>query len=309
MVVKIINYQLNKPIDLKEPVSLALGYFDGLHIGHLSLANKVKDFAKKHNTASAMMTFSPNPLITLGKIKEEHYLTTFADRADILKEEGIDYLIIVEFTKEVSQLSPEQFYQAFITPLNVKCIVCGFDYHFGAKGQGTGKSLIELAKDTFPVYIQDEVTLDGKKVSSTRIHQNLINGNIEEVTSLLGRHYAIQGEIIKGRQIGRTIGFPTANIDYKHYAIPKKGVYGVKIEIDGKEYLGMCNIGYNPTFDSLDHESLEVHIFDFDKDVYGKIAKVYFYFFIRDEVKFASPEHLIHQLNQDKQKIIDYFTS
>lgn len=307
MVMKIIHYNYHEPITFNEPISMAIGYFDGLHLGHLSLANKVKEYASSHHTASALMTFSPNPLITLEKIKEEHYLTSYHDRAEILENIGIDYLIIVSFTKEVSQLSPEDFFHSFIDPLPLKCLVCGFDYHFGIKGMGDGETLKDLSKDKFPVYIQEEVTYKGEKISSTRIQNSLKEGNIELVNELLGRPYAIQGEVIRGRQNGRTIGFPTANIQYGQYAIPCNGVYAVKIMVKDKMYIGMCNIGYNPTFGSLDHPSMEVNIFDFDEDIYGENVKVYFYSFIRKEVKFTSPEHLMNQLKQDKERIIHAF--
>lgn len=307
MVMQVLHYYLGESLSLERPVALAMGYFDGLHLGHQALANKVKTYALEHRIASALMTFSPNPLITLGKMKVEHHLTSFEDRAKLLEKMGIDYLIIVNFDKAVSQLSPESFFQQFILPLDIQCLVCGFDYHFGSGGKGNGKMLKDLAADHFEVYIQEEIMIDEQKVSSTRIQKALNMGEIQIVNQLLDRPYCIKGEVIKGRQIGRTIGFPTANIDYGDYAIPKNGVYGVKIEVDGKVYTGMCNIGYNPTFDSLDHPSLEVNIFDFDQDIYGKIAHVYFYCLIRDEVKFASPQELITQLNKDKKEIIGYF--
>lgn len=307
MVVKVLHYYLNEPLTLKQPVALAMGYFDGLHLGHQALANKVKDFASEHQIASALMTFSPNPLITLGKMEVEHHLTSFEDRAKLLEKMGIDYLIIVNFDKAVSHLSPEDFFKHFIQPLDIRCLVCGFDYHFGSGGKGNGKLLKDLAADHFEVYIQEEIMIDQQKVSSTRIQKALCDGQVQTARHLLGRPYCIKGEVIKGRQIGRTIGFPTANVDYGEYAVPKNGVYGVKIEVDQQLYMGMCNIGYNPTFDSLEHRSLEVNIFDFDQDIYGKIVHVYFYCLIRDEVKFSSPQELISQLNKDKKEIIGYF--
>ena len=307
MVMKVLHYYLNEPLSLNQPIALAMGYFDGLHLGHQALANKVKDFAKQHQIASALMTFSPNPLITLGKMEAEHHLMSFEDRAKLLEKMGIDYLIIVNFNKEVSRLSPEDFFKQFILPLDIRCLVCGFDYHFGSGGKGNGKMLKDLASDHFEVYIQEEIMIDQQKVSSTRIQKALSEGQVQTAHHLLGRPYCIKGEVIKGRQIGRTIGFPTANVDYGEYAVPKNGVYGVKIEVDQQVYMGMCNIGYNPTFDSLDHRSLEVNIFDFDQDIYGKIVRVYFYCLIRDEVKFSSPKELILQLNKDKKEIIGYF--
>lgn len=307
MVMKVIHYHLDEVLEIENQLAMAIGFFDGVHQGHLTLINEVLNYAKKNHTQSALMTFYPSPLVTLGIVKEEHYLTSPLDRQEILEKLGVDYLIIVDFSKEVSQLLPEVFFEKFITSLPLKYLVCGFDYHFGLKGQGNAKMLQTLAKDRFEVYVQDEVVEDDKKISSTRIRLLLDEGNIEKVNHLLSRVYRIQGTVIKGRQIGRTIGFPTANIDYGHYFIPKNGVYGVKLEVNGKMYIGMCNIGYNPTFDKLDHPSLEVNIFDFDEDIYHQNAKVYFYCFIRDEVKFSSPNDLVKQLLTDKEKIIRYF--
>ena len=304
---KIIHLDLKEKMPTLEPFVLAIGFFDGLHLGHLSLVRKAKNYADENKVASALMTFEPNPLITLGKMKEEHHLTSYQDRAEILENEGIDYLMIVEFSKEVSQLSPVDFYNVFIQPFSIKGLVCGFDYHFGQFGKGSGKDFETFAHHQFPVFIQEEVKYQDQKISSTRIHQDLAQGKIEEVNALLTRLYRIKGEVIKGRQIGRTIGFPTANVAYTNYAIPKNGVYGVKIKIKDQEYIGMCNIGYNPTFDKLDHPSLEVNIFNFNEDIYDQIVEVYFYFFVRDEVKFASPNALVEQLNKDRQTIQDYF--
>ena len=304
---EIIHLTYGKSIPKLKPFVLAIGFFDGLHLGHLSLVRKANNYANEKNVASALMTFEPNPLITLGKMKEEHYLTSYQDRAEILEKEAIDYLIIVEFSKEVSQLSPEEFYNAFIQTFSIKGLVCGFDYHFGKMGKGSGKDFEELSHHQFPIFIQDEVQFQNQKISSTRIHQDLVEGKVEEVHTLLTRPYRIKGEVIKGRQIGRTIGFPTANVAYGSYAIPKNGVYGVKVKIKDQEYIGMCNIGYNPTFDKLDHPSLEVNIFDFNEDIYNQIVEVYFYFFVRDEVKFASPTALVEQLKKDRQTIKDYF--
>lgn len=304
---EVLHYNLDECLNIKESISLAIGYFDGVHTGHLALINKVKEYAKTYNTKSALMTFYPGPLVTLGKVKEEQYLTSPTDRKEILEDLGIDYLIIVNFTKTVSQLSPEDFYAKFIQTLPLKYLVCGFDYHFGIRGSGDAAYLKELAKNDFEVFVQEEVDEDDFKISSTRIRNELKTGNIEKVNHLLSRPYRIQGTVIKGKQIGRTIGFPTANIDFNKYLIPKNGVYGVKVEVNHQTYIGMCNIGYNPTFSALDHPSLEVNIFDFNEDIYNQNVKVYFYCFIRDEVKFNSPQELIAQLETDRNKIIEYF--
>lgn len=301
---KVIHYSLDDLIEI-EPIAIALGYFDGIHLGHQALMQETMNYANSHHIKSAVMTFNPNPLITIGKMQEERYLTSLDDRTKILEELGIDYFIIVNFTKEVSQLSDQQFYERILKKFDIRYYVCGFDFHFGYKGVGSGETLKQMAD--CEVYIQEKVADSNLKVSSTRINEQLRLGNIEEVNRLFTRPYRIYGKVIKGRQIGRTIGFPTANVEYKPYVIPSGGVYVVKVEIKGKYYVGMCNIGYNPTFDALDTQSLEVNIFDFNEDIYDEYIYVYFYHKIRPEQKFASVNLLIEQLTKDTKTAKEYF--
>jgi riboflavin kinase/FMN adenylyltransferase len=294
---------INEIPQFKKPLSLALGYFDGLHLGHINLIKKTLEVAKKQQLASAMITFEPNPLITLNKIKEEQVLTTIDDRLEILETLGVDYIIVLKFTKEVAGLLPEQFINQLIKPMNVKALVCGFDYYFGKNNQGDSTTLLNLSQGDYQVYVIDKVINVQEKISSSRIIALLQYGNVEKANELLNRNYSIKGQVITGKQIGRQLGFPTANIDYYPYVLPKRGVYGVKVIINNKIYIGMCNIGINPTIGELNKKSMEVNIFDFNEDIYHKTIKVYFYFFVRDEMKFSSKEELIQQLSQDKENI------
>lgn len=306
---KVLNYHYPNKLDIKEPIAIAVGYFDGIHLGHAALVNKITNYAKKNNIKSAMLTLSTSPLVTLGKIEQEYVLTSVEDKCQILQNMGVDYLIVIDFNKEVALLEPDVFFEHFIQKLPIQYLVCGFDYHFGKQGKGDANYLRQLAKPYFKVDIQEEVVQEHAKISSSRIRSELTNGNIGVVNELLGRVYNVQGIVIKGRQIGRKIGFPTVNVDYGNYLIPKNGVYGVKVVVDGNTFIGMCNIGFNPTFDRLDHPSLEVNIFDFNEDIYGKVVKVYFYCFIRKETKFESVNDLIQQLENDRIKIEYYFNN
>lgn len=301
-IVHLDGYQWNTNV----PIVSAIGYFDGLHAGHMELVKEVLSVSKKKEYKSALMTFDHQPGYILGYLKEEKYLSSMLDRRDILENLGVDYLLIIDFSKEVARLSPDTFIEKYIINSHIKHVVCGFDFCFGYQDQGDAYDLQNY--NGIDVSIIDEVIYDNEKISSSRIRQCLDLGRIEYVKELLGRRYTITGKIIKGRQIGRTIGFKTANVEYKNYYLPKRGVYVVKVYIHNHEYKGMCNIGLNPTFSELSHISLEVNILDFDEDIYGEFLKVEFYSKIRGEKTFDNRDGLIQQLTSDQQYIRKYFT-
>lgn len=290
---------------IHEPIVSAIGFFDGLHLGHMALVNEVINVSKEKGYKSALMTFDHQPGYILGYLKEEKYLSSMIDRQNILEKLNIDYLFIIDFSKEVARLSPDAFIEKYIINTNIKHIVCGFDFCFGYQNQGDASYLYDYPY--IDVSIIDEVIYDHQKISSSRIRQCLDNGQIQQANILLGRNYTITGKIIKGRQIGRTIGFATANIEYKNYYLPKRGVYVVKAYIHDHIYMGMCNIGLNPTFSELSSYSLEVNILDFNENIYGEYLKVEFYDIIRGEKTFENRQGLINQLTQDQQYIRKYF--
>lgn len=303
---KTITLKYQQLPELGCPLALAVGYFDGLHLGHQALIKQALSLAQEHGYASAVLSFHPNPLVTLGKMKEERYLSSLEDRQNILEKMGVDYFLILDFTWEVAQMLPEDFIEHFLIDLHVQEVVCGFDFYFGRQGKGNG-ALLQQYQQAFHVTIIDEIDMDEQKIGSTRIIHLLEEGQISKANQLLTRPYHIRGQVIKGKQRGRLLGFPTANIAYGAYYLPKFGVYGVKIDVAGKSCIGMCNIGYNPTFKDITHPSMEVHIFDFNEDIYGEIADVYFYVFTRPERSFASQLDLINQLNSDQQEIRTFF--
>ena len=302
---KTIHIGLNNQPCFEEGLSLAVGYFDGFHLGHQELIKKAKEKARENNLKTAVLSFDPNPLVTLGKMKEEKYLTSLKDREAILETMEIDYFLILDFTLEVANMLPGDFVSTFIEKMNVKEVICGFDFFFGQKGKGNGELLKTYT--TFNTSVINQVSKDNLKISTTRINGLLAQGKLDEVTELLTRPYQMTGKVIHGKQRGRQMGFPTANIDYGSYYLPKRGVYGVKVIFDGDTYLGMCNVGFNPTFKNDEQYSVEVHLFDFSGDIYGEEISIQFYFYTRDEKTFSSKDELKLQLMKDQEEIRAYF--
>lgn len=227
------------------------------------------------------------------------------DRIHILEDKNIDYLFIIQFTKDVAAISPQDFINHYLLSCHVRHVVCGFDYRFAHKNEGNIDTLKSCP--SLDVSVVDKVIYKNEKISSTRIRHTLESGCIDEMNDLLGRYYCIKGRVIHGRHIGHSIGFPTANVDYESYFLPTNGVYVVKVYINEKDYMGMCNIGYNPTFHALDKKSLEIYILDFNDDIYDQDIEVEFYRLIRLEKTFHSKEELILQLTTDEQYVREYF--
>ncbi len=294
---KSIYIKDKKFIKLPEPVCAAIGNFDGVHLGHQKLIEE----SKKHNLKSAVLTFYPHPSVFLKKIPNYPLVTPLEKKTDILSKMGIDYLIVVEFNEEIASMPKEEFIDA-LHQMNIKACVCGYDFTFGKKAEG---NITDLAKE-FEFYEIKKYILDDVRVSSTYIRELISLGNIEEANRLLGRQYSIRGNVIYGLQNGRIIGFPTANIDYKNFFLPKNGVYFVNVIVEGIPYLGMANIGHNPTIEYQDNIRLEVNIFGLDEDIYGENIEVYFIKRIRDEKRFKSKEELIKQLKNDKALSLEY---
>lgn len=305
-------YQLNN-VDPSTSYSLAVGFFDGVHRGHQTVINAAIEKAKELNVQSAVMTFDPHPSIVLGKSNERiFYITPLSQKLEILEELGVDTTFVVQFTSDFAKLSSEDFIQYFIRDFNVKHVTAGFDFSFGAFGRGDMKLMKELSQGDFGVTVIDEQIESGEKISSTRIRKKLQEGDMEEVHFLLGRPFQVPGIVVQGDKRGRTIGFPTANIQSMEGCfIPATGVYAVKILVQNKLYDGVCNVGYKPTFKNPDekHLTIEVHILDFEKNIYGEEVKVFWYKRLRDEQKFDGIESLKAQIARDKERAIEYFSS
>ncbi|WP_200979064.1 bifunctional riboflavin kinase/FAD synthetase [Echinicola sp. 20G] len=287
------------------------GTFDGVHLGHQKILNRIKNIAKEADGETVLITFWPHPRLVLHP--EEHnlrLLTTFEEKAKLLAKEGIDHLVTIPFTKEFSQLSSEEFIQkVLIDKIQTKVLVIGYDHRFGKNREGSFEHLMEN-KERYGFELEEisREDIDHVGISSTKIRKALLAGHVSEANEFLGREYELNGIVIKGQQIGRSIDFPTANIhvpnNYK--LIPGDGAYAVRISVGEEFYFGMLNIGNRPTVDGLE-KTVEAHLFDYNDNLYDKQITVYFKDFLRAERKFANLEELKAQLAKDKARARQIF--
>ena len=215
--------------------------------------------------------------------------------------------MILTFNEELASLRAIDFIERYLVKMKVEHVSTGFDFRFGKKGEGSVE-LLRQYPEKFSLNVTDKKEIEGEKIGATEIKSYLAVGNIEKANEMLGRPYTLCGTVISGQQKGRQIGFPTANVaTTEAYIIPKNGVYAVRVWVKGQSYAGMCNIGHNPTFNFIDNVSVEVHILDFNQDIYGQEMKVEFYHRLRDEERFSSIEALMTQLNHDRKTVRGYF--
>ncbi|MCB2208588.1 MAG: bifunctional riboflavin kinase/FAD synthetase [Bacteroidetes bacterium] len=284
---------------------VTVGTFDGVHLGHQAIFNIMKQEAETIGGETVVITFYPHPRIVLG-LDSEHlrFINTQEKKINRLEEAGIDHLIIVPFNKEFAGISSEEFINDLVVEkIHPKIIVTGFDHHFGKDRGGSFEMLSKIGKEKgFKVIKVAAQYVNDVPVSSTKIRKLLNNGAVLAANNFLGYEYSITGKVVKGKSIGRNIGFPTANIavadEFK--LIAAVGVYACRVEYMGQLYKGMCNIGYRPTVNHGDL-TIEVHVFDFDQQIYGEEITIIFVDRMRDERKFNSLEELSNQLMQDKE--------
>ncbi|MBY7143625.1 bifunctional riboflavin kinase/FAD synthetase [Virgibacillus sp. NKC19-3] len=289
----------------------AIGFFDGVHKGHQKVIETAVEEAKQKGMESAVITFHPHPSVVLKKgTQHVKYITPLREKKKILQGLGVDRLFIIEFNKELSSLSPQAFIDHFIIGLNIKHLVAGFDYSYGHKGQGNMGNLHEHTRGMFTYTTVDKVMLNEEKISSTHIRNLLKAGNVQGVHTLLGRPLAFYGTVVKGDHRGREIGYPTANLRINTDALlPKIGVYAVRICHNNEFYDGMASIGTNPTFTADRKDlSVEVHIFDYDNNLYGETLQIEWHKYIRDEEKFDGAATLINQMATDEKNIRAFFS-
>ncbi len=290
--------------DKKHPTAITIGTFDGVHIGHRKILERLINNAKLLDLKSTVLTFFPHPRMVLQQHADIKLLNTIEEKTKILKETGLDNLIIHPFTKEFSRLSATEFVQdILVDALGTKKIIIGYDHRFGRNRNANITDLIEFGKTMdFDVEEIPAQEIEDVSVSSTKIRNALLEGDIETANTYLGYPYMLTGTVSKGKGLGRQINFPTANlhIPEEYKLIPKKGVYVVKSTIAGKTVYGMMNIGYNPTVSGTE-KSIEIHFFDFENDLYDKKLQIDILERIRDEHKFDTLEELKAQLQVDKQ--------
>lgn len=292
---------------------MALGYFDGVHLGHQKVIGTAKQIAEEKGLTLAVMTFHPHPSHVLGRDREpKDLITPLEDKISQIEQLGTEILYVVKFNEVFASLTPKQFVDQYILGLNVQHAVAGFDFTYGKYGKGTMETMPVDLDGKADCTMVEKLTEQDKKISSSYIRTALQNGDVELANVLLGQPYFIKGIVIHGDKRGRTIGFPTANIGLNNsYIVPPTGVYAVKAEINGEIYNGVCNIGYKPTFYEKRPEqpSIEVNLFDFDQEVYGAAIKIEWYKRIRSERKFNGIQELTEQIEKDKQQVIRYFSN
>ena len=272
---------------------MCLGFFDGMHIAHKKLIEEAKKIAKEKNLSLAVLTFTQSIMDYVNK-KEYFCLTTIDDKSDICRKMEIDYLYVIKVDDNLIHLSANEFIDKCLKKANT--LVFGFDFNFGYLGEGNKDLLNSL--NLFKTVVIPEMKFKNIKVGTSRIKNNLKQGELETAKNMLGRYYSIKGKIIKGRGIGKELGYPTANLERIPYLVPKCGVYLTKVYIDNKKYFGLTNIGIKPTFRNLS-ETIETFIFDFDNNIYDKIMKIEFLEYVREEKRFINHQDLIKQIAND----------
>ena len=292
-----------KDTDLKDIQTsdnyIALGSFDGLHLGHLSLIHKVHEEAQKNGGKSIVYTFKSHPRAVLNKDHVPRLLMNNDEKADILQECGIDMLYFQEFDSDFMKMTPNEFIEFLIKKFHAKGLVVGFNYKFGYKNMGDTKLLQELAGEyDFKLFVMEPCIYEGEVISSTR--KAIEDGEVQKACEMLSHPLRLSGKVIHGRKIGRTIGFPTANLNYdKNYVLPAVGVYYTNVKVNNIIYKGITSVGNNPTVDGKSL-TIETYILDFDQDIYEKNIEVFFIKKIRNEKKFNGIEQLKDQLKKDK---------
>jgi len=281
---------------------VALGNFDGVHIGHQEVIKKAVEEAKRVHLSSVVFTFRHHPSKIVSECEVE-YLTPFEEKSKILENLGVDCLVALDFTQEFASMSREAFFEMLKEKLLAKGLSVGYNYRFGKGRLGDVEFLKnECDKSGINLNVAHGVAFEGESVSSSKIRNLLKDNNIELVNKLLGRPFQIEGIVIHGRKLGRAVlGFPTANVQEQEKLLPKNGVFGVKVRIEGdlNFYYGVMNVGNNPTMNAVMKQSVEVHIFDFDQDIYGKWIHVEVLEFLRKEEKLNGLEALKVKINQD----------
>ena len=282
---------------------LSLGMFDGVHLGHVSIINQLKEIAQKYDLETAILTFWPHPRKVFNPNDELHLLNTLEEKIALLEKAGIEVVFLQEFDENFRNLTGEEFIeQILVEKLNVKHVIIGYDHVFGKNKSGNFDLLQQLSEKLGYNVAQLKAVKEGDfNISSTKIRNCLGNGNIIGANKMLGYHYSVSGKVVDGKKLGRTIGYPTANLEINELKLlPKKGAYIVEVSVKNKFYKGMLSIGTNPTVNG-EKLTVEVYILDFNEDIYGEEITVKFRDFLHEEIKFESLEKLIERLDEDKR--------
>ena len=306
-----LSHPYVKEFIIQEPIVLALGFFDGIHLGHKEVITTAKKVAEERGYKIAVMSFNQHPSVIFKNVDPEsiQYVSPLERKKELLKELGVDIFYLVDFTKEFGALSPEEFVDQYIVGLKAKVVVAGFDYTYGKRDVANMELLPKYASNRFEIISIPEQKSDNGKISSTAVRDLLLQGEIEKANELLGYDYIMDGVVVHGFGRGsKMLGFPTANIEVSNDTfLLKNGVYIVEMFVEGKWIPGMASIGINPTFDDVHKVTIEVNLLDFDKDIYHLPVRVKWLKYLRPELKFEGIDALIAQLKKDEQDTRNYF--
>jgi len=295
---------LEELIKLKANCAVAIGFFDGIHLGHQCVIKNMTHHAKTNCLKSVVITFDKSPKVALGYTQNSGQLTPLTEKLFLLKKMNVDYTLIIKFDTTLKNLTASQFIKTYLETINAKFISIGFDFKFGQGGVGSADFLVN--KTAFKIQVANPVLINGTKISTTQIKNSLVKGNLSCVTRMLGRTYAINGKVIYGKQLGRTIGFPTANLLLNEDTLlPSPGVYATATYVDGNKFASMTNIGFNPTVTQDGELTIETHLLNNKQNLYGQNLRIEFYEKIREEMKFDGLDALVEQLERDKKFVED----
>jgi riboflavin kinase/FMN adenylyltransferase len=281
-------------------LAVALGEFDGLHLAHQILISETVNYAREQGIKSAVISFDPHPDFVLKKRNYQGYITPLSVKIKNMEALNIDYFIIVPFTESLSRFSPEEFETRVLDSFQIRKVFVGFDYRYGYRGEGNAERL----QQKYPVYVLDKIEYHQEKMGSEGIRSLLLAGEVSEVAKILRRNYTVSGKVVPGDAIGRQIGYRTANIDLKEdFQLMRDGVYAVNVLLNNKQYLGLANYGHNPTLNYTERPRLEVHILDFNGDIYGQEISLEFLEFLRPERKYQRRDELKEQIENDIARV------
>jgi riboflavin kinase/FMN adenylyltransferase len=290
---------------------ITIGNYDGIHIGHRQIIERVKAHAARLGGTSMLMTFNPHPLHLLRPDKELAAIVPLEEKKRLIAATGIDVLLVLPFTREFSLLAPEAFVSSLLVEkLGVKGVVIGYDFKFGSRGKGDIPMLETLGRSGgFFVEVVEAITLEGEKIGSNRVRRLVSEGSVTKAAGLLGRPYAIEGTVVRGAQRGATIGYPTINLATDYSLIPANGVYVTEVEVHGRRHGAVTNIGYDPTFTDARVRTIETFILDFDGTLYGERVRLRFCKRLRDEIKFSSVDELKARIALDVETARGYLAA
>lgn len=292
---------------IESPI-VTMGSFDGLHLGHLIVINRLKQIARDVGGSSVVVTFDPHPReIIYPNEPPIHILTTIDEKIKILESKGVDNLIVIKFDKVLASMPYEKFIKDIIVDkIGAKALFMGYDNHMGKDRKGSYDNILKLAnKYGFEILRGDVLTYEDIDISSTKIRKSILDGKIGDANTLLGYPYSISGEIVHGDKIGRQLGYPTANIkmNSEKKILPPNGVYASRVHLNSGIFYGMLNIGFRPTINTKNEFRIEVNIFDFDKEIYGENIRVEILFRLRGEQRFQNKFELSNQLSLDEIEV------